>query len=80
MTALAKAADHQRMPVGGPTAEVDVVHPRRRIDVIVEFLDVLTVVTFGAGEPEKSLLLNRIFSIPKRERETKAALPITDAE
>ena len=38
-----------------------------RVEVVVTFLDVFTVVAFGAGESVKSLLQDGVAGIPKRE-------------
>src|SRR5262245_4072568 len=53
---------------------------RRRVEIVIKLLHVLAVVTLRPGQTEQSLFQNRIFAVPKRERETKPALPIGDAQ
>ncbi len=53
---------------------------RRRVEVVIEFFHILAVVAFRPGEAKKPLLQNRIFSVPKRQRETETALPIGDTK
>src|ERR1700747_2557787 len=53
---------------------------RRRLQIVVELLYVLAVVTLRPRQTEESLFQNRIFAVPKRERETKPALPVGDAK
>ena len=40
---------------------------RRRVQVVVELLDVFAVISLAVGQPEKSLLQNRIALIPQRQ-------------
>jgi hypothetical protein len=48
----------------------------RRVEVPPLFLGVLAVIASGAGEPENSLLKDRVATVPKRERKTKALLAV----
>src|SRR6266481_5808433 len=44
---------------------------RRRIQVVVEFLDVLAVIAFAVGQAEKPLLEDGITFVPQGEREAQ---------
>ncbi len=50
------------------------------IEIVIEFLHVLAVVSLVAGEAEKSLLQNGIFSIPERKREAKVLMVVANAQ
>ena len=53
---------------------VEVLHVRvgrRRIEVEVILLHVLSVVPLAVGEAEQALLENRVFAVPQRHRETQ---------
>ena len=65
-----------RIPVEG--LEVGVA--RRRIEVVVELLDVLAVVAFGSGQPEQALLEDRVGAVPQGEGEAQPAAVIADPE
>ncbi len=62
-------------------------HPRRcvrrhRVEVVVQFLDVLTVVALAVGQAEQSLLEDRIALVPQGHRDAQPLLgvaPATDA-
>ena len=43
------------------------------VEVIVQLLDVFTVVAFAVGQAEKPLLEDRVAAVPERQREAKAA-------
>ena len=53
---------------------------RRRIEVEILLLHVLAMIPLAAGEAEQALFQNRVAPIPERERETKPALTVGDAE
>ena len=53
---------------------------RGGIEVEVGLLHILPVVSFGAGEAEQPLFQDRIPSVPQREAEAEAPLPVGDAE
>src|SRR5215470_13227077 len=53
---------------------------RRRVDVVIKLLYILAVVALRARQSEEALLQDWIFRVPKRERETKSALPIGDTQ
>jgi hypothetical protein len=53
---------------------------RKSTEVVVTLLHILTVVTFGAGEPKKSLLEDRVSTIPERRSKAKAALSVGESE
>ena len=52
---------------------------RHVIEVEIVFLDVLAVIAFVSGEPEKPLLDYRIFAVPYRQRETQMLVDVGDA-
>src|SRR5581483_3812493 len=52
----------------------------RGVEVVVALLDVLAVVALGTPEPEQALLQDGVLSVPEREREAEAALPVADPE
>src|SRR5262249_19167003 len=57
-------------------------HPRvrrRRVEVPPVLLDVLAVVTLGAGEAEQPLLQDRVAAVPEREREAEVLPVVADA-
>ncbi len=51
---------------------------RRAVQVVVELLDVLAVVTLQAGEPKQPVLQDRIAPIPKRQCEAQPLMPVAD--
>src|SRR5512147_3157622 len=51
---------------------------RRTVEVEVIFLDVLAVIAFAIGEPEETLLEDRVFPVPKGERKTDSLLLVAD--
>jgi hypothetical protein len=51
----------------------------RGIQVEVVLLDVLPVIAFGVGEPEETLLENRVSAIPQPDRETEALLFVAES-
>ena len=51
----------------------------RRVQIVVQFLHVLAMVALGVAQAEQSLLENRIPAVPKRQREAKYLVPVTDA-
>src|SRR5439155_14379576 len=53
---------------------------RCRIEVEILLLHVLAMIPLAAGEAEQALFQNRVAPIPERERETKPALTVGDAE
>src|SRR5262249_47324977 len=53
---------------------------RRRVDVEVVVLDVLTVVALGAGDAERALLHDRIAAVPERQREAEPPVVVRDPE
>jgi len=50
------------------------------VEVVVELLDVLAVVSLGVGEPVDPLLEDGVLLIPEREREVQVALVVADPE
>ena len=44
---------------------------RRRIEIVVELLDVLAVIALGIAEPEQAFLEDRIRAVPQRDAETE---------
>ena len=50
----------------------------RGIQVIVEFLDVLSMVAFAVGKPEQALLGNRVATVPQRRCRAKPLAVVTD--
>src|SRR4030095_9801010 len=53
---------------------------RRRIEVEILLLHVLAVIALVAGETEKTLLQNRVATIPQSERKAQPAFTVRDAE
>src|SRR5439155_7748562 len=51
-----------------------------RIEVVVELLDVFSVIALRPGQAEEPLFQNRIAAVPERQREAEATLAIGDAE
>src|SRR5580700_1218218 len=49
------------------------------IEVVVVFLDVLTVVAFAIGETEKPLFQDRVFFVPQGEGEAQPLLLVADS-
>jgi hypothetical protein len=49
-----------------------------RIQIVITFLDVLTVVTLGPSQSEQSLFENRIFGVPKGKRKAQSSLAIAN--
>ena len=52
---------------------------RRAVDVEVVFLDVLAVVRFAVGEPEQTLLEDRIPLVPQRQRKTEPLFVVAES-
>src|SRR5437764_1391185 len=52
---------------------------RRRIEVEVVFLDILTVIALVASQSENALFQDGVASVPQRHRETDRLLAIADA-
>src|SRR5437660_914131 len=52
---------------------------RRRVEVVVQFLHVLAMVALCVAQAEQSLLQDRIPAVPKRKREAKRLVAVTDA-
>jgi len=44
---------------------------RRGVEVVIQLLDVLSVVAFGVGEPEQALLQDLVPAVPEREGEAQ---------
>src|SRR5208337_1083469 len=53
---------------------------RRRIEIEIEVLYVLTVIALGIRETEDALLEDRVAAVPKREREAEARLAIGESQ
>lgn len=53
---------------------------RRRIQIVVELLDILAVVALGAGETEETLLEDRILPVPECETEAETPEAVTETE
>src|SRR5262249_10229630 len=53
---------------------------RCRIEIVVELLHVLAVVSLRAGQPEEALLQDRVASVPQRQREAEPALAVGDPQ
>src|SRR6185295_877040 len=51
---------------------------RGRVEVVVELLHVLAVVSLLAREAEEALLQDRVLPVPQRHRETELLLPVGD--
>src|SRR6516165_5247829 len=51
---------------------------RRAIEIVVELLDVLTVIAFAVGEPEQALLEDRVAPVPQCHRETQPLLVVRE--
>src|SRR5688500_20167930 len=68
---------HDALPIlreGGLRVLVEHPHPavaRRAVELIVELLDVLAVVSFGIGQPEQPLLQDRVVLVPQRSEERR---------
>ena len=52
---------------------------RRRVEIVVELLDVLAVVALRTGETEEALLEDRVISIPEGETEAEPAEPVAQS-
>ena len=52
---------------------------RRRVEIVVIFLDVFAVIAFVAGEAEQPFFEDRVFAVPQRQRETNKLVAIADA-
>src|SRR5205085_4262831 len=50
------------------------------VEVKVVFLDVFTVVAFGAGQAEEALFENRVLLIPQAEREAQVLAAVANAQ
>jgi hypothetical protein len=53
---------------------------RRGIEIVVEFLDVLSMVPLRAGETKEAFLEDRILSIPESEAKTESSESITQPQ
>jgi hypothetical protein len=51
---------------------------RRRVQVVVEFLDVLAVIALGVGQPEQPLLQDRISAVPEGDGEAEVLLIVAE--
>jgi hypothetical protein len=47
-----------------------------RIEIVIALFDVFSMISLGSRKPKKSFLENRVFSVPKRDREAESALTI----
>ena len=70
--------------VGKSGLRIFVEHPHVRmgrgtVEVIIELLDVLTVVAFRVGQSEQPLLEDRIATVPQRQAQTKQQLIVAKA-
>ena len=52
---------------------------RRRIKVVIEFLDVLAVIALAVGEAEEAFLQDRVALVPQRERQTQFLLMVGES-
>ena len=52
---------------------------RRGVEVVIQLLDVLTVIAFVVGQSKEPLLENRIALIPQTQRETEPADVVANA-
>jgi hypothetical protein len=52
---------------------------RRAVEVEVVFFDVLAVIAFAIGQPEETLLEDRVFPVPEGERKTESLFLVRDA-
>src|SRR5713226_4429793 len=52
---------------------------RRGIEIVVDFLDVLAVITLAVGQTEEAFLENRVTAVPQREGQTEPLLVVADA-
>ena len=50
-----------------------------RVQIVVEFLDVLAVITLSVGEAEQALFQYRIPAVPQREGDAKTLVGIAEA-
>jgi hypothetical protein len=71
--------------VGKPGLRILVKRPvpgvgRRRIEIEVHLFHILPVVALGAGQAEEAFLQKGIATVPKRDRETEAALAVGESE
>jgi hypothetical protein len=48
----------------------------RGVEIEIAFLDVLAVIALNFGEAEKTLLENRIFTVPESDGETERLLAV----
>ena len=74
----------QKLLVGKGSLWILVEHPRvgarrSRIKVVVKFLDVLAMVAFSVGQPEKALLEDRVLPIPQRDAEAESFFFVAEA-
>jgi hypothetical protein len=53
---------------------------RKSTKVVITLLHILAIITFRASKTKKSLLKDRIYTIPERGSEAKAALSIGESE
>ena len=51
----------------------------RIVQIVVEFLDVLAVISFGITKPEKTFFQHLVFPVPERYREAQVLKEIGDA-
>ena len=52
---------------------------RRGIEVVVQLLDVLAMISLGIGQAKQPLLENRIAAVPQGQRQTEMLLIVADA-
>jgi hypothetical protein len=53
---------------------------RRRVEVIVTFLAIFSVIAFRARESEETFLQYDVLSVPQRQSEAKATLAVSNAK
>ena len=53
---------------------------RRRVEKVIEFLDVFAVVALVAAEAEEPLLEQRVAAVPERQAETEPAEPVAEPQ
>ena len=53
---------------------------RRGVEVVVQFLDVLAVISLRAAETEEAFLEDGVVMIPECQGKAQTALPVRDAE
>jgi hypothetical protein len=52
----------------------------RRVEIVVLFFDVLTMIALGAGEPKEALFENGILPVPQSQSKTQSPLAIADPQ